>query len=196
MSLFLSLSTREMGRWPLSMPWRLWQRALLPASWHGRSCSSLTRVRNDWYVSNTYIRTVHIHYRQMECVNEDVCVCTHECIQCSVFICSFSYDMCISYTYKCYFPSCFLLTELSVLRRLLGSSSDEMVTGNAALCLAHCFELEGAASSLLGTDIVPLLLRHAAADAERTALQRNAAIALGKLCRTEPRCLHTTLRTV
>lgn len=129
-----------------------------------------------------------------------MCVYTQECIQCSVlFICSFSmWYVYIIYILKCYFPSCFFVhlflnTELSVLRRLLGSSSDEMVTGNAALCLAHCFELEGTASSLLGTDIVSLLLRHAAAEAERTALQRNAAIALGKLCRTEPRCLHTTL---
>lgn len=81
-----------------------------------------------------------------------------------------------------------LNTELSVLRHLLGSSSDELVSGNAALCLAHCLELEGIASSLLGTDIVLLLLRHAAGDAKRTAVQQNAAIALGKLCRTEPRC--------
>ncbi|XP_076591646.1 tetratricopeptide repeat protein 12 isoform X2 [Chaetodon auriga] len=77
--------------------------------------------------------------------------------------------------------------KLSVLRRLLGSSCDEMVSGNAALCLAHCLELEGIASNLLGTDIVPLLLRHAAGDAKRTAVQQNAAIALGKLCRSEPR---------
>lgn len=98
------------------------------------------------------------------------------------------------YTVQCVVYLCLCLnTELSVLRHLLGSSSDETVTGNAALCLAHCFDLEGTASSLLGTDIVPLLLRHAAADAERTDLQRNAAIALGKLCRTEPRCLHSTL---
>ncbi|TDH14925.1 hypothetical protein EPR50_G00025890 [Perca flavescens] len=77
--------------------------------------------------------------------------------------------------------------KLSVLRYLLGSSCDEMVSGNAALCLAHCFELEGVASTLLGTDIVLLLLRHAAGDAKRTAVRQNAAIALGKLCRSEPR---------
>lgn len=62
-----------------------------------------------------------------------------------------------------------------------------MVSGNAALCLAHCLDLEGVASDLLGTDIVLLLLRHAAGDAKRTAVQQNAAIALGKLCRCEPR---------
>ncbi|XP_027135836.1 tetratricopeptide repeat protein 12 isoform X3 [Larimichthys crocea] len=80
--------------------------------------------------------------------------------------------------------------KLSILRHLLASSCDEMVSGNAALCLAHCLELEGIASNLLGTDIVPLLLRHAAQDAKRTAVQRNAAIALGKLCRSEPRHLN------
>ncbi|XP_023120619.2 tetratricopeptide repeat protein 12 [Amphiprion ocellaris] len=77
--------------------------------------------------------------------------------------------------------------KLSILRHLLSSSCDEMVSGNAALCLAHCLELEGVASRLLGTDIVLLLLRHAAGDSKRTAVQRNAAIALGKLCRSEPR---------
>ncbi|KAM9359056.1 tetratricopeptide repeat protein 12 [Symphorus nematophorus] len=77
--------------------------------------------------------------------------------------------------------------KLSVLRHLLASSCDEMVSGNAALCLAHCLELEGIAGNLLGTDIVLLLLRHAAGDAKRTAVQQNAAIALGKLCRSEPR---------
>ncbi|KAM7399474.1 hypothetical protein PAMP_018745 [Pampus punctatissimus] len=77
--------------------------------------------------------------------------------------------------------------KLSILRHLVGSGYDEMVSGNAALCLAHCFELEGTASNLLGTDIVLLLLRHAAGDAKRTAVQQNAAIALGKLCRSEPR---------
>uniref|UniRef100_A0A3Q3WLM9 Uncharacterized protein n=1 Tax=Mola mola TaxID=94237 RepID=A0A3Q3WLM9_MOLML len=72
--------------------------------------------------------------------------------------------------------------KLSVLRHLLGSGCDEMVSGNAALCFAHCLETEGLASNLLGTDVVQLLLRHAAADAKRTAVQKNAAIALGKLC--------------
>lgn len=85
------------------------------------------------------------------------------------------------------------MAELSILRNLLSSSCDEMVSGNAALCLAHCLELEGTASNLLGTDIVLLLLRHAAGDAKRTAVQQNAAIALAKLCRSEPRCPLTQL---
>lgn len=79
--------------------------------------------------------------------------------------------------------------ELSDLRRLLGSSCNEVVSGNAALCCAHCLEIEGTASNLLGTDIVPVLLRHAAADAANRDVQKNAAIALGRLCRSEPRCL-------
>ncbi|XP_068440146.1 tetratricopeptide repeat protein 12 isoform X2 [Clinocottus analis] len=77
--------------------------------------------------------------------------------------------------------------KLSILRHLLASSCEEMVSGNASLCLAHCLELEGIGSTLLGTDIVPLLLRHAAGDAKRTAVRQNAAIALGKLCQSEPR---------
>ncbi|KAK9520849.1 hypothetical protein VZT92_020709 [Zoarces viviparus] len=77
--------------------------------------------------------------------------------------------------------------KLSILRNLLASSCDEMVSGNAALCLAHCLELEGIGSTLLGTDIVLLLLRHAAGDTKRTDVRQNAAIALGKLCRSEPR---------
>ncbi|XP_061682610.1 tetratricopeptide repeat protein 12-like isoform X5 [Syngnathoides biaculeatus] len=77
--------------------------------------------------------------------------------------------------------------KLLILRRLLSSSCDEMVSGNAALCLAHCLELKGIASNLLGTDIVLQLLRHAAGDAKKTAVQQNAAIALGKLCQSEPR---------
>ncbi len=44
---------REQGRLPLSMPLRLWQCALLPVSWHERSCWSLIKVRNDWHVRIT-----------------------------------------------------------------------------------------------------------------------------------------------
>lgn len=84
-------------------------------------------------------------------------------------------------------------TGLSILRRLLGSSCDEVVSGNAALCLSHCLEVEGIASNLLGTNIVLLLLGHAAGNAKRLAVQQNAAIALGKLCRSEPRCPLTLL---
>ncbi|XP_055003870.1 tetratricopeptide repeat protein 12 [Boleophthalmus pectinirostris] len=80
--------------------------------------------------------------------------------------------------------------RLSILRHLLESSCDEVVCGNAALCVAHCLELAGIASNLLGTDVVLLLLRHAAADTKTTAVQKNAAIALGKLCRSEPRHMH------
>ncbi|XP_037534090.1 tetratricopeptide repeat protein 12 [Nematolebias whitei] len=80
--------------------------------------------------------------------------------------------------------------KLSVLRHLLNLSCDEMISGNAALCLAHCFQQEGVATRLLGTDIVLLLLQLAAGDAKKTAVQQNAAIALGKLCQSEPRHIH------
>ncbi|TRY66443.1 hypothetical protein DNTS_025736 [Danionella cerebrum] len=76
--------------------------------------------------------------------------------------------------------------RLQTLRKLLGGT-DELVVGNAALCLGHCLKVEGAASGLLGTDCVPLLLRWAAGDSKRAAVQQNAAITLGKLCKVEPR---------
>ncbi|MCI4385749.1 hypothetical protein PGIGA_G00054390 [Pangasianodon gigas] len=76
--------------------------------------------------------------------------------------------------------------RLVTMRKLLGSS-DELVVGNAALCLGHCLAVQGAAASLLGTDCVMLLLRHVAGKAKRADVQKNAAITLGKLCKTEPR---------
>ncbi|KAM9469673.1 tetratricopeptide repeat protein 12 [Clarias gariepinus] len=76
--------------------------------------------------------------------------------------------------------------RLTTMRKLLGSS-DELVVGNAALCLGHCLTVKGVAASLLGTDCVMLLLRHVAGESQRTAVQQNAAITLGKLCRAEPR---------
>ncbi|XP_069750940.1 tetratricopeptide repeat protein 12 isoform X2 [Narcine bancroftii] len=76
--------------------------------------------------------------------------------------------------------------KFSVLRKLL-SLDDEQVVGNSALCLSHCFEIPGAAASLLKTDIIKMLLKHAGGDAKDNSLQQNAAIALGKLCLTEPR---------
>ncbi|XP_053095473.1 tetratricopeptide repeat protein 12 isoform X2 [Pangasianodon hypophthalmus] len=76
--------------------------------------------------------------------------------------------------------------RLVTMRKLLGSS-DELVVGNAALCLGDCLAVQGAAASLLGTDCVMLLLRHVAGKAKRADVQKNAAITLGKLCKTEPR---------
>ncbi|XP_062377179.1 tetratricopeptide repeat protein 12 [Sardina pilchardus] len=81
---------------------------------------------------------------------------------------------------------CTLDKKLQVLRRLVGEG-EECVAGNAALCVGHCVSVPGAARGLLETDCVLLLLRHAAADANADALQRNAAIALAKLCQAEPR---------
>lgn len=80
-------------------------------------------------------------------------------------------------------PRC---TGLSVLRKLL-SNSDEVVAGNAALCLGNCVGERGVASALLDSDVLLLLLRLAGGDAGGEGVQRNAAVALGKLCVSEPR---------
>ncbi|XP_057897220.1 tetratricopeptide repeat protein 12 isoform X1 [Melospiza georgiana] len=66
-------------------------------------------------------------------------------------------------------------------------SPDELTVGNAAFCLSQCLLLPGAASSLLGSGVVQLLLGHAGGDAARSSVQQNSAIALGRLCVAEPR---------
>ncbi|XP_055478119.1 tetratricopeptide repeat protein 12 [Psammomys obesus] len=66
-------------------------------------------------------------------------------------------------------------------------SEDEIVVGNTALCLGNCMEVPSAASSLLKTDIVKLLLKLAGSDSQEAPVQLNAGIALGKLCTAEPR---------
>ncbi|XP_019520776.1 PREDICTED: tetratricopeptide repeat protein 12 [Hipposideros armiger] len=76
--------------------------------------------------------------------------------------------------------------KFSVLLTLL-SSEDEILVGNAALCLGNCMEVPQVATSLLKTDVVPVLLKLAGSDARQTAVQLNAGIALGKLCTAEPR---------
>ncbi|KAM6157686.1 tetratricopeptide repeat protein 12 [Rhynchocyon petersi] len=76
--------------------------------------------------------------------------------------------------------------KFSVLMNLL-NSEDEILVGNAALCLGNCMEVPNASSSLLKTDIVKVLLKHAGGDAQRSAVQLNAGIALGKLCTADPR---------
>uniref|UniRef100_G1PJ91 Tetratricopeptide repeat protein 12 n=2 Tax=Myotis lucifugus TaxID=59463 RepID=G1PJ91_MYOLU len=76
--------------------------------------------------------------------------------------------------------------NFSVLMTLLGSE-DEILVGNAALCLGNCMEVPQVASSLLKTDIVQVLLKLAARDVGERAVSLNAGIALGKLCTAEPR---------
>lgn len=71
---------------------------------------------------------------------------------------------------------------------LLGSE-DEILVGNAALCLGNCMEVPQVASSLLKTDILQVLLKLAARDVGEKAVPLNAGIALGKLCTAEPRCV-------
>ncbi|KGL82293.1 Tetratricopeptide repeat protein 12, partial [Tinamus guttatus] len=76
--------------------------------------------------------------------------------------------------------------RFAVLLKLL-NSENEIIVGNAAFCLGHCLAVPGAATSLLNSDIVMVLLKHAGGDATNTSVQENAAIALGKLCTAEPR---------
>ncbi|NXQ55520.1 TTC12 protein, partial [Anthoscopus minutus] len=76
--------------------------------------------------------------------------------------------------------------RLRVLLKLL-QSEDELTVGSAAFCLSQCLLLPGAASALLGSSVVQLLLRHAGGDAHRTLVKENSAIALGRLCVAEPR---------
>ncbi|NXM38292.1 TTC12 protein, partial [Gymnorhina tibicen] len=73
-----------------------------------------------------------------------------------------------------------------VLLRLL-ESENELIVGNAAFCLSQCLLVPGAAASLLGSNVVLLLLRQAGGDAQRSSVQQNSAIALGRLCKAEPR---------
>ncbi|NXB92161.1 TTC12 protein, partial [Vidua chalybeata] len=83
--------------------------------------------------------------------------------------------------------------SFQVLLRLL-DSGDEAAVGNAALCLSQCLLLPGAASSLLGSGVVQLLLRQAGGDALNTSVQQNSAIALARLCVAEPRHMHQLRR--
>ncbi|XP_008830976.1 tetratricopeptide repeat protein 12 isoform X3 [Nannospalax galili] len=76
--------------------------------------------------------------------------------------------------------------KFSILMLLL-SSEDEVLVGNAALCLGNCMEVPNAAPCLLKTDIVQVLLKLAGSDSQKAAVQLNAGIALGKLCTAEPR---------
>ncbi|NXO06159.1 TTC12 protein, partial [Oriolus oriolus] len=76
--------------------------------------------------------------------------------------------------------------RFQVLLKLL-ESEDELIVGNAAFCLSQCLLIPGAAASLLDSNVVLLLLRQAGGDAQRTSVQQNSAIALGRLCKAEPR---------
>uniref|UniRef100_A0A8C8ECT4 Tetratricopeptide repeat protein 12 n=1 Tax=Otus sunia TaxID=257818 RepID=A0A8C8ECT4_9STRI len=88
---------------------------------------------------------------------------------------------------------CFLIKRaIGVLSRILCpcsllDSENEMIVGNAAFCLGQCLVVPGAATSLLNSNVVMILLKHAGGDATRTLVQENAAISLGKLCVAEPR---------
>lgn len=76
--------------------------------------------------------------------------------------------------------------ECHTLLKLLRSQK-EAVAGNAAFCLTKCLEVPGTATDLLDTDIVRILLKVTGRDAQKTSVQENAAIALGKLCTADAR---------
>ncbi|XP_070621697.1 tetratricopeptide repeat protein 12 isoform X2 [Erythrolamprus reginae] len=76
--------------------------------------------------------------------------------------------------------------KCSLLLKLL-SWSNEAVAGNAAFCLEKCLGVPGAATTLLDTDVVRILLRATTRNAQRPYVQENAAIALGKLCAADAR---------
>ncbi|XP_053126003.1 tetratricopeptide repeat protein 12 isoform X2 [Hemicordylus capensis] len=79
--------------------------------------------------------------------------------------------------------------KCKMLLKLL-RSENEVVAGNAAFCLRKCLEVPGTATNLLETDVVRILLRLASRDSQKTMVQENAAVALGKLCSTDAR--HTS----
>ncbi|XP_036603692.1 tetratricopeptide repeat protein 12 [Trichosurus vulpecula] len=76
--------------------------------------------------------------------------------------------------------------RFGLLIKLL-QAEDEIIVGNAALCIGNCVEVPGAASVLLKSDIVKILLKLAGGDWKEGSVQLNAGIALGKLCTAEPR---------
>ncbi|NXA65253.1 TTC12 protein, partial [Mohoua ochrocephala] len=76
--------------------------------------------------------------------------------------------------------------RFQVLLKLL-ESENELIVGNAAFCLSQGLLVPGAATSLLDSNVVLLLLKQAGGDAQRTSVQENSAIALGRLCKAEPR---------
>ena len=92
---------------------------------------------------------------------------------------------------NCSLDPCFPV-EFDLLMLLL-ASEDEILAGNAALCLGNCMEVPSAAPSVLKTDIVRVLLKLAGSDSKETGVQLNAGIALGKLCTAEPRSVVVTL---
>lgn len=47
--------------------------------------------------------------------------------------------------------------------------------------------MPGTATNLLDTDVVRILLKLAGGDAQKTSVQENASIALGKLCTADAR---------
>ncbi|XP_041373600.1 tetratricopeptide repeat protein 12-like [Gigantopelta aegis] len=67
-------------------------------------------------------------------------------------------------------------------------SDDEVVVGNAALCLSHCCQVQKAATDLVQTAIIKDLLI-LTRDGRRAAVQQNCAILIAKLAQADNRHL-------
>ncbi|XP_067675024.1 tetratricopeptide repeat protein 12-like [Haliotis asinina] len=76
---------------------------------------------------------------------------------------------------------------LGLLKDLL-IDEDEVVVGNAALCLSHCVLVPKAAKVLTKTDIIKELLV-LARDGKKSAVQQNCAILIAKLTQGDPKHL-------
>ncbi|XP_071094607.1 tetratricopeptide repeat protein 12-like [Haliotis cracherodii] len=76
---------------------------------------------------------------------------------------------------------------LGLLKDLL-NDEDEVVVGNAALCLSHCVLVPKAAKVLTKTDIIKELLV-LARDGKQSAVQQNCAILIAKLTQGDPKHL-------
>lgn len=69
--------------------------------------------------------------------------------------------------------------------RLL-KSQDEVIIGNAALCLSHCTQVPKVCQALVKTEIIKELLV-LARDGKRPTVQQNCAILIAKLAQGDSR---------
>lgn len=69
-------------------------------------------------------------------------------------------------------------------------SADEVVVGNAALCLSHCTQVPKMCTALTKTDIIKDLLV-LARDGKRPGVQQNCAILIAKLAQGDSKYVLT-----
>lgn len=70
-------------------------------------------------------------------------------------------------------------------------SENEVILGNACLCLSHCIEERSVNESLDKESMKRLLV--VVREAKNAVVKQNAAILIGKLVKTNPRCVCCTL---